>query len=76
MNALPRRYEITSTFCGPQFRQLENYPGGLRPELLERASPAFLRRLGFKAWSTYGNTGDPDLDVCKSSAETLGVLRP
>ncbi len=69
------RYGITSTFCGPQFRQLENYTRGLRPEVFERASPLLLSRLGFNAWSTYGHTGDPDLAVSRSGNDTLGVLR-
>lgn len=70
------RYGITCTFCGPQFRQLENYTHGLRPEVAERASPLLLQRLGFTAWSTYGHTGDPDLPVSQSGADTLGILRP
>ena len=68
------RYGITSTFCGPQFRQLENYTRGLRPEVFERASPALLSRLGFNAWSTYGHTGDPDQEVSRGGTDTLGVL--
>jgi len=68
------RYAITCTFCGPQFRQLENYTRGLRPEVMERASPEFLRLLGFKAWSTYGHTGDPSLDCSVSGTQALGEL--
>lgn len=68
------RYGITCTFCGPQFRQLENYTRGLRPEVLARASPLLLQRLGFKAWSTYGHTGDPDLDVSSPGTSALGPL--
>ena len=73
---LSARYGITTTFCGPQFRQLENYTRGLRPEVFERASPALLNRLGFNAWSTYGHTGDPDLEVSRNGTDTLGVLSP
>ena len=70
------RYGVTCAFCGPQFRQLENYTRGLRAEVLEHASPLLLQRLGFRAWSTYGHTGDPDLDISHSATETLGILRP
>jgi len=70
------RYGITCAYCGPQFRPLENYTRGLRPEVLQRAAPELVRRLGFKAWSTYGHTGDPDLDVSLDGAQTLGALKP
>lgn len=70
------RYGITCTFCGPQFRQLENYTRGLRGEVLKSASPELLKRLGFQAWSTYGHTGDPDRSVSHDSTETLGILHP
>ena len=70
------RYGITCTFCGPQFRQLENYTRGLKSEVLQRASPLLRQRLGFGAWSTYGHTGDPDLDVSQDATQTLGTLHP
>ncbi|MGE4246039.1 MAG: phytanoyl-CoA dioxygenase family protein, partial [Parvibaculaceae bacterium] len=57
------RYGITTVGCGPQFRPLENYARGLRPEVVARCRPETLRRLGFSAWSGYGHTGDPDADV-------------
>lgn len=68
------RYGITCTFCGPQFRQLENYTRGLRSEVMERASPELLRLLGFKAWSTYGHTGDPSLNCSVSGGDALGEM--
>lgn len=69
------RYGITTVGCGPQFRPLENYTRGLRPEVFERLSPAMLRRLGFAAWSSYGHTGDPEAEVAAAGSETLGELK-
>lgn len=68
------RYGITCAFCGPQFRPLENYTLGLRPEVHARCSPQLLRRLGFTAWSTYGHTGDPSLEESLPSHLTVGEL--
>ena len=38
------RYGITTVACGPQFRPLENYTRGLRPEAMARCPPDILRR--------------------------------
>lgn len=70
------RYGITTTFCAPQCRPLENYTRGLRPEVFEACSEETLTRLGFSAWSSYGHTGDPDAKVSAPGSETLGVLKP
>ena len=51
------RYGITTVFCAPQCRPLENYTRGLRPEVTERCPSHILERLGFAAWSSYGHTG-------------------
>ncbi|WP_137390215.1 phytanoyl-CoA dioxygenase family protein [Rhodoligotrophos defluvii] len=68
------RYGITVVGCGPQFRPLENYARGLRPEVVARCSPALLKRLGFSAWCGYGHTGDPDAAVTAMGENALGVL--
>jgi ectoine hydroxylase-related dioxygenase (phytanoyl-CoA dioxygenase family) len=68
------RFGITSVGCGPQFRQLENYPRGLRPEVLQRCSAEVLSRLGFSAWSSYGHTGDPEARIVANGTESLGEL--
>ena len=68
------RIGITCNFCGPQFRQLENYTRGLRDDVMQSASPELLRLLGFKAWSTYGHTGDPSLDCSVSGSQALGEM--
>jgi hypothetical protein len=68
------RYAITSVFCAPQCRPLENYTRGLRPEVAARLPPDILARLGFSAWSSYGHTGDPDARVSAPGEEATGEL--
>ena len=68
------RYGITTVGCGPQFRPLENYTRGLRPEAMARCPRDVLRRLGFAAWSSYGHTGDPEAEITAGAADTLGEL--
>lgn len=68
------RYGITTVGCGPQFRQLENYSRGLRPEALARCPEAIRRRLGFAAWSSYGHTGDPDAVFSDAGDAAMGPL--
>ena len=70
------RYGVTTTFCGPQSRQLENYTRGMRPDVLERCPPDVRARLGFKTWSSYGHTGDPDTDFTGPGFESIGELKP
>lgn len=68
------RYGITTVGHGPQFRQLENYTRGLRPEVMARTPPELLRRLGFAVWNGYGHTGDPDEPVTSTGSAALGEL--
>ena len=68
------RFGITTAGCGPQFRTIENYTRGLRPEVFDRLSPELLGRLGYKSWSGYGHTGNPDEDVASAAENTLGPL--
>jgi len=70
------RYAITCGFVAPQFRTLENYPRALRPQVLDRASPELLRRIGFKSWGIYGHGGDPSADCLADGANSLGELKP
>ena len=70
------RYAITCGYCAPQFRPLENYPRAMRAEVLERASSALLKRIGFKSWGIYGHAGDPSLDCIVDGNEALGILHP
>lgn len=75
-NSAASRFGVTTNFCSPQCRQLENYTLGLRPEVMERCSPRTLARLGFAAWSSYGHTGDPDTSCVLSGEHATGVLQP
>jgi ectoine hydroxylase-related dioxygenase (phytanoyl-CoA dioxygenase family) len=68
------RYGITTAGCGPQFRQIENYSRGLRPEVFERCSTETLARLGFRSWSGYGHTGNPEEEVSSPGRESMGEL--
>ena len=73
-NTADSRYGITTAGCGPQFRQIENYSRGLRPEVFERCSTDTLARLGFKSWSGYGHTGNPEEEVSAPGIESMGEL--
>ncbi|MEM7294560.1 MAG: phytanoyl-CoA dioxygenase family protein [Pseudomonadota bacterium] len=68
------RYGITSAGCGPQFRQIENYTRGMRPEVFARSTPDTLARLGFKSWSGYGHTGNPEELVASLGEDSMGPL--
>lgn len=68
------RFGITTVACGPQFRALENYSRGLRPEVFARSAPERVQRLGLATWSSYGHTGDPDAQVSADSSEATGEL--
>ena len=68
------RFGITTVACGPQFRALENYSRGLRPEVLARISRQRLQKLGFATWSSYGHTGDPDAQFTADGSEASGEL--
>ena len=70
------RYAMTMNCCGPQFRLLENYTRGMRPEVLAACAPAVRERIGFATWSSYGHTGDPDARFVADGGEALGELRP
>ena len=68
------RFGITMAGCGPQFRPIENYTRGLRPEVFEKLDAALLRKLGFRSWSGYGHTGNPDEEVISLGSHSLGPL--
>lgn len=69
------RYGITTNFCAPQCRPLENYTRGMRPEVLARCPSHIREHLGFAAWSSYGHTGDPEARFSAPGEEALGELR-
>ena len=68
------RYGITTAGCGPQFRTIENYTRGMRPEVFEKCGPEVLARLGFRSWSGYGHTGNPDEDIASTGEFSQGPL--
>jgi ectoine hydroxylase-related dioxygenase (phytanoyl-CoA dioxygenase family) len=55
------RIGVLTTYCGPQFRQMENYPLMLRDEVYGRASNRLKAILGFKVWEGYGKLDRPDV---------------
>lgn len=71
-----KRYGVTTDYCAPQFRPLENYVRGLRPEVMDRLPPEIIARLGFATWSSYGHTGDPDTACALPGDAVIGELRP
>jgi ectoine hydroxylase-related dioxygenase (phytanoyl-CoA dioxygenase family) len=68
------RYGIVTYYCAPQFRQMNNYTYGLRPEVRAELTPAELDMFGFRPWSGYGHTGEVNARVIKPGAESLGEL--
>ena len=68
------RYGITAACCAPFCRPLENYTRGMRPEVLARCPPAIRERLGFRTWSSYGHTGDPDATFAEPGETATGEL--
>ena len=70
------RYGVTTNYCAPQCRPLENYTRGLRPEVMAGLPPELLARIGFATWASYGHTGDPDTQCSLPGDQALGELRP
>ena len=70
------RYGITTAYCGPQFRPMENYTLGTRPELLAEMPVDLRRMLGFKVWSGYGKTDDPQAELAMPGEQTIDELQP
>ena len=68
------RYGITTACCGPQFRTIENYTRGMRPEVFDRCRAETLARLGFKPRSGYGHTGNPDEAIASEGKDSMGSL--
>jgi ectoine hydroxylase-related dioxygenase (phytanoyl-CoA dioxygenase family) len=68
------RYGITTYYCGPQFRQMMNFPYGTAPEVVEGLSPDMIGLLGFRPWRGYGSTGDPSADRIAPADKQVGRL--
>ena len=48
------RYGMVTLYCGPQFRTLDNFTLGIRPEVYADASPELLALIGFEPWNGCG----------------------
>jgi ectoine hydroxylase-related dioxygenase (phytanoyl-CoA dioxygenase family) len=68
------RFGITMAGCGPQFRPIENYTRGLRPETFAKLDSVLLKKLGFGSWSGYGHTGNPNEEVISPGEDAVGPL--
>ncbi len=70
------RRAILITYCGPQYRQQENYTIGTCPEVLANASDWLRELLGFRIWCGYGRIGDPTVDYVNPKDTLIGELMP
>jgi ectoine hydroxylase-related dioxygenase (phytanoyl-CoA dioxygenase family) len=70
------RYGIATTYCGPMFRQLTNFPVGTRAAVVRDASPELRRLLGFKVWSDYGAIDNMAAEFIAREEGAIGELRP
>ncbi len=70
------RYGVVTNYCGPQFRQMENFTLGTRPDVLAEADERLLELLGFRQWDGYGKIGDPAVEFVSRDQELIGELRP
>lgn len=52
------RIGISATYCGPQFRQLQNHALALTPDAQAALSDEMRELLGFRLFSSYGATDD------------------
>jgi len=68
------RCGVLTTYCGPQFRQMENYPLITRDEVIARLSPRLKEILGFKVWQGYGKRDRPDVAVISRQDPLIGAF--
>ena len=59
------RIGITATYCGPQFRQLQNFTAGLTPAAHAALSDEMKTLLGYKLFTSYGATDTYDTEFAK-----------
>ena len=72
--AMGRATASSPNYCAPQFRQMNNYTYGLRPEVRAELTASELDMFGFRPWSGYGHTGEVNARVIKPGAEALDEL--
>ena len=70
------RIGITATYCGPQFRQLQNFTCGLRPEAQAALSEEMRALLGFELWQSYGATDDFEARFARPGYERAPSAKP
>ncbi len=68
------RIGLTTNFCAPQFRQQDNSPFGVRPEVLEDAPDRLMELLGFVPWQGYG--GYEGVSRVTRGQYALGEMKP
>jgi ectoine hydroxylase-related dioxygenase (phytanoyl-CoA dioxygenase family) len=68
------RLGVVTAYCGPQFRPMENYTLGARPEIVKGASKRLLGLLGFKVWDGYGKIDDPGEEFISREKQVIGEL--
>jgi ectoine hydroxylase-related dioxygenase (phytanoyl-CoA dioxygenase family) len=68
------RFGIVTTYCGPQFRPMENYSLGAAPEIVKSASKTLLTLLGLKVWDGYGKIDDPGEEFISRERPLTGEL--
>lgn len=54
------RIGVSITYCGPQFRQLQNHTLAIRPEVHASLDDTMRTLLGFRLFSSYGATDDDE----------------
>ncbi len=69
------RIGVTATYCGPQFRQLQNFTCGLRPEAQATLSDGMRALLGFELWQSYGATDDFEARFARPGYERASSAR-
>ncbi len=57
-----RRVGISITYCGPQFRQLQNHTLAIRPETWPLLDDTMRSLMGFRLFSSYGATVDDEAE--------------
>ena len=63
------RIGVSITYCGPQFRQLQNHTLAVRPETHASLDETMRTLLGFRLFSSYGATDDDEATFARPGYE-------
>ncbi len=63
------RIGVSITYCGPQFRQLQNHTLAVRPEAHASLDDTMRTLLGFRLFSSYGATDDDEATFARPGYE-------